>query len=153
MQTRLRFIRSCSSSLPPQVGRELETTFGGPVLEAYGMTEATHQVASNPLPPKIHKFGSVGLPTGTTHISILDENGNTLPKNTLGEICIRGENVMEGYENNLAANVASFTAGWLKTGDRGIIDDDGYLFIQGRLKELINRGGEKISPVKSRRSC
>jgi len=110
------------------------------------MTEATHQMASNPLPPNVHKFGSVGLPTGTTDICIQDEEGNILPKNTLGEICIRGENVMLGYENNPAANIASFTADWLRTGDQGIIDDDGYLFIQGRLKELINRGGEKISP-------
>ncbi|MGD0750682.1 MAG: AMP-binding protein [Anaerolineales bacterium] len=146
VQTRLRFIRSCSSSLPLQVGRNLEITFAVPVLEAYGMTEATHQMASNPLPPKVHKFGSVGLPTGTTNISILDKKGNILPKNTLGEICICGENVMLGYENNPAANIASFTGGWLRTGDQGVIDDDGYLFIQGRLKELINRGGEKISP-------
>jgi len=146
LQTQLRFIRSCSSSLPLQVGRNLEFTFGVPVLEAYGMTEATHQMASNPLPPNVHKFGSVGLPTGTTDICIQDEEGNILPKNTLGEICIRGENVMLGYENNPAANIASFTADWLRTGDQGIIDDDGYLFIQGRLKELINRGGEKISP-------
>jgi acyl-CoA synthetase (AMP-forming)/AMP-acid ligase II/acyl carrier protein len=146
LQTRLRFIRSCSSSLPLQVGRNLEIAFGVPVLEAYGMTEAAHQMASNPLPPKVHKFGSVGLPTGTTNISIMDEKGNNLPKNTVGEICIRGENLMTGYENNPAANIASFSNGWLRTGDQGLIDDDGYLFIQGRLKELINRGGEKISP-------
>ena len=146
LRTRLKFIRSCSSSLPQQVGRNLETTFGVPVLEAYGMTEATHQMASNPLPPKVHKFGSVGLPTGTTKISILDEKGNILPKNTLGEICIRGDNVMLGYENNPTANIASFSNGWLRTGDQGVIDNDGYLFIKGRLRELINRGGEKISP-------
>jgi acyl-CoA synthetase (AMP-forming)/AMP-acid ligase II/acyl carrier protein len=146
VQTRLRFIRSCSSSLAPQLARDLEITFGVPVLEAYGMTEATHQMASNPLLPKTRKLGSVGKPTGTTSISILDEQGNTLPKNTLGEICIRGDNVMAGYENNPAANATSFVDGWLRTGDQGVIDDDGYLFIQGRLKELINRGGEKFSP-------
>jgi acyl-CoA synthetase (AMP-forming)/AMP-acid ligase II/acyl carrier protein len=146
VQTRLRFIRSCSSSLAPQLARDLEATFGVPVLEAYGMTEATHQMTSNPLPPKTRKLGSVGQPTGTTSISILDEQGNTLPRNTLGEICIRGDNVMTGYEKNPAANASSFVDGWLRTGDRGVIDEDGYLFIQGRLKELINRGGEKISP-------
>ena len=149
VKTGLRFIRSCSSSLPPQVGRDLETTFGVPVLEAYGMTEATHQMASNPLPPGVRKFGSVGLPTGTTNISILDVQGNMLPKNTTGEICIRGENVTAGYQNNPTANSSSFINGWLKTGDLGLIDDDGYIFIQGRLKELINRGGEKISHARN----
>jgi oxalate---CoA ligase len=145
-QVKLRFIRSCSSALAPQVAQELETVFRVPVLEAYGMTEATHQMASNPLPPRPHKFGSVGLPTGTTRIAILDEQGQVLPANTVGEICIRGGNVMSGYENNPAANAANFSDGWLRTGDRGSLDQDGYLFIQGRLKELINRGGEKISP-------
>ncbi len=142
----LRFIRSCSSALAPQVARDLETVFSVPVLEAYGMTEGTHQIASNPLPPRPHKFGSVGLATGTTRVSILDERGRALPAKTVGEICIRGENVMAGYENNPAANAASFVDGWLRTGDRGFLDEEGYLFIQGRLKELINRGGEKISP-------
>jgi acyl-CoA synthetase (AMP-forming)/AMP-acid ligase II/acyl carrier protein len=142
----LRFIRSCSSSLAPQVAQELEAAFGAPVLEAYGMTEATHQIASNPLPPHPHKFGSVGMATGTTRISILDELGKSLPVETVGEICIRGKNVMDGYENNPAANATHFTDGWLRTGDRGYLDKDGYLFIQGRIKELINRGGEKISP-------
>jgi oxalate---CoA ligase len=142
----LRFIRSCSSSLPPQVAQELETVFSVPVLEAYGMTEGTHQIASNPLPPRPHKFGSVGLATGTTRIAILDEQGKALPANAIGEICIRGENVMGGYENNPAANAINFTDGWLRTGDRGSMDNESYLFIQGRLKEIINRGGEKISP-------
>jgi acyl-CoA synthetase (AMP-forming)/AMP-acid ligase II/aryl carrier-like protein len=146
VQTQLRFIRSCSSSLPPPLARELEATFGVPVLEAYGMTEATHQMASNPLPPKARKFGSVGLPTGSTEISIMNEMGLALPRNSLGEICIKGENAMVGYENNPVANASSFFKGWLRTGDRGFIDDEGYLFIQGRIKELINRGGEKISP-------
>ena len=145
-QVHLRFIRSCSSSLAPQVAQDLETTFGTPVLEAYGMTEATHQMASNLLPPQTRKFGSVGLATGTTRISIMDENGKSLPTKSIGEICIRGENVISGYENNPAANAASFTGGWLRTGDRGFLDEDGYLFIQGRIKEIINRGGEKISP-------
>jgi acyl-CoA synthetase (AMP-forming)/AMP-acid ligase II/acyl carrier protein len=142
----LRFIRSSSSSLPPAVAEGLEKALRAPVLEAYGMTEATHQMASNPLPPRARKFGSVGLPTGTTRISILDDQGNLMPTNSLGEIGIRGENVISGYENNPAANTSSFTAGWLRTGDRGYLDEDGYLFIQGRLKEIFNRGGEKLSP-------
>ena len=145
-QVHLRFIRSCSSALAPQVARDLEIAFSAPVLEAYGMTEGTHQIASNPLPPRPHKFGSVGLASGTTRISILDEKGKCLPVNAIGEICIRGDNVMSGYENNPAANSISFFDGWLRTGDRGYLDEDGYLFIQGRLKEIINRGGEKISP-------
>ncbi len=145
-QYKLRFIRSCSSSLAPQVAQDLEAAFGVSVLEAYGMTEATHQIASNPLPPRSHKFGSVGLATGATQVTILDEQGKVLPPGAVGEICIRGENVMGGYENNPAANAANFTDGWLRTGDRGILDEAGYLFIQGRLKELINRGGEKITP-------
>jgi acyl-CoA synthetase (AMP-forming)/AMP-acid ligase II/acyl carrier protein len=145
-QVHLRFIRSCSSSLPPQVAQELETVFETPVLEAYGMTEATHQMASNPLPPHPRKFGSVGQATGSTHISIRDETGKALPSKAIGEICIRGENVMSGYENNPEANAASFIDGWLRTGDRGFLDEEDYLFIQGRIKELINRGGEKISP-------
>ena len=142
----LRFIRSCSSSLAPQVAQDLEKVFGIPVLEAYGMTEATHQIASNPLPPKPHKFGSVGPASGTIRISIRDEQGKILPANRTGEICIRGDNVIAGYENNLAANASSFDDGWLRTGDLGTQDEDGYLFIQGRVKEIINRGGEKISP-------
>jgi acyl-CoA synthetase (AMP-forming)/AMP-acid ligase II/acyl carrier protein len=142
----LRFIRSCSSSLAPQLAGDLERIFSTPVLEAYGMTEATHQMASNPLPPSSHKFGSVGLPTGTTRISILDDNGHPLDPFKVGEICIQGENVITGYENNAEANQTNFINGWLRTGDRGYIDEDGYLFIRDRLKELINRGGEKISP-------
>jgi len=145
-QAKLRFMRSSSSSLPPSVGEGLEKAFGAPMLEAYGMTEATHQMSSNPMPPRPHKFGSVGLPTGVTRIRIVDEQGKPLPANTLGEIAIFGENVTAGYENNPQANAAAFVDGWLRTGDRGTLDDDGYLFIQGRLKELINRGGEKISP-------
>jgi acyl-CoA synthetase (AMP-forming)/AMP-acid ligase II/acyl carrier protein len=142
----LRFIRSCSSALAPQVAEALESVFATPVLEAYGMTEATHQMASNPLPPSPRKFGSVGQATGTSQISIMDEVGKPLPPGVVGEVCIRGENVMSGYENNPEANATSFTNGWLRTGDRGLLDKDGYLFLQGRIKELINRGGEKISP-------
>jgi acyl-CoA synthetase (AMP-forming)/AMP-acid ligase II/acyl carrier protein len=142
----LRFIRSCSSPLAPQVAQDLESVFNAPVVEAYGMTEAAHQIASNPLPPQPHKFGSVGLATGTTRVSILGGQGSVLPPNTPGEILIRGENVMSGYENNPGANETGFIDGWLRTGDLGSLDEDNYLFIQGRIKEIINRGGEKIAP-------
>lgn len=142
----LRFIRSCSSSLPPTLAQKLEEEFSVPVLEAYGMTEAAHQMASNPLPPGKNKHGSVGSATGTTSIAILDAQGTPLPAGQTGEICIRGENVIHAYEGNPAANQSSFVDGWLRTGDLGTLDGDGYLFIQGRVKELINRGGEKISP-------
>jgi len=144
-QVNFRFIRSCSSALSPQVGRKLEEIFRAPVVEAYGMTEASHQIACNPLPPRPHKFGSVGLPAGD-EVAILDEQGEMLPANGLGEISIRGANVMHGYENNPAANASAFANGWLRTGDRGYVDEEGYVFIQARLKEMINRGGEKITP-------
>ncbi len=146
LNAKLRFIRSCSSPLAPQLAKDLEKMFSTPVLEAYGMTEATHQIASNPLPPGMRKFGSVGKATGTSRISIRDGDGKPVLVNTLGEICIQGENVTSGYENNSKANADSMRNGWLSTGDQGHLDDDGYLFIQGRLKELINRAGEKISP-------
>ncbi len=143
---RLRFIRSCSSALAPQIGEKLEAAFRAPVIEAYGMTEAAHQIASNPLPPGAHKFGSVGLPVGD-EVAILDEAGRLLSPGEAGEISIRGANVMHGYENDPPANARAFTDGWLRTGDCGYRDGQGYIFIQGRLKELINRGGEKIGPA------
>jgi len=141
----LRFLRSSSSSLPPQVMQALEETFGCPVIESYGMTEATHQMASNPLPPRPRKPGSVGLAAGP-EVTVRDEAGAEVPRGTVGEICIRGPNVTAGYENNPAANEAAFTDGWFRTGDQGYMDEEGYLYITGRLKELINRGGEKIAP-------
>jgi acyl-CoA synthetase (AMP-forming)/AMP-acid ligase II len=143
---RLRFIRSSSSSLPPQVMEALEKTFGVPVVEAYGMTEASHQMASNPLPPKARFAGSVGIASGP-EIAIMDEAGALLPSGALGEVVIRGRNVTAGYEANPDANAKAFTNGWFRTGDQGVIDGDGYLRLTGRLKELINRGGEKISPL------
>jgi acyl-CoA synthetase (AMP-forming)/AMP-acid ligase II len=141
----LRFIRSSSSSMPPQVLHELEATFGAPLVEAYGMSEAAHQMASNPLPPGKRIPGTVGLAAGP-EIAIMDEQGNLLPPNTIGEIVIRGENVMRGYENNPDANAQAFTNGWFRTGDQGQMSAEGYVAITGRLKEIINRGGEKISP-------
>jgi acyl-CoA synthetase (AMP-forming)/AMP-acid ligase II/acyl carrier protein len=144
-QAGLRFIRSSSSSLPPIVMEKLENIFQVPVIEAYGMTEAAHQMASNPMPPGKRKPGSVGLPAGP-EVSIMDESDNILPEGETGEIVIRGENVMKGYENNAVANEKAFSRGWFRTGDLGYIDGEGYLYISGRLKEIINRGGQKISP-------
>jgi oxalate---CoA ligase len=143
---KLRFIRSCSASLPPQVLHDLESAFGAPVLEAYGMTEAAHQMASNPLPVNgPHLPGSVGLGT-SVQITIADDKGNHLKPHERGEVCIKGPNVITGYENNPEANASSFFDGWFRTGDQGFLDENGYLTLVGRLKELINRGGEKISP-------
>ncbi len=139
-----RFIRSCSAPLAPTILTKSENRFGAPVLEAYGMTEAAHQVASNPLPPLPHKPGTVGL---SAELSIIDKNGRHLAANTPGEIVVRGPNVMRGYRNNPEANAAAFIDGWFRTGDIGAIDSDGYLALTGRIKDLINRGGEKISPA------
>jgi oxalate---CoA ligase len=140
----LRFVRSSSSSLPPQVIRELEAVFNAPVIEAYGMTEAAHQMASNPLGGK-RIPGSVGLAAGP-EVAIMDTAGALLLAGETGEIVIRGVNVTLGYENNPNANQEAFTNGWFRTGDQGVMDSEGYVSITGRLKEIINRGGEKISP-------
>jgi len=123
----------------------MERVFGVPVLEAYGMTEASHQMSSNPQPPAARKPGSVGQGTGVG-IGIMDEAGNLLPTGQPGEVVIQGPNVVAGYENNPEANLKSFTNGWFRTGDQGILDGEGYLTLTGRLKEMINRGGEKIGP-------
>jgi oxalate---CoA ligase len=141
----LRFMRSSSSSMPPQVIREAEALFGAPLIEAYGMTEATHQMASNPLPPGPRKPGTVGVAAGP-EMAIMDESGALLRAGDTGEIVIRGANVTAGYEANPKANAEAFTNGWFRTGDQGTIDADGYVSITGRLKEIINRGGEKVSP-------
>lgn len=143
---RLRFIRSSSASLPVTVSEELELTFGVPVVEAYGMTEAAHQMASNPLPPAQRRPGSVGPPAGP-EIAILSAEGDLLPTGSTGEVAIRGESVFGGYEDNPDANAAAFVNGWFRTGDEGSLDEDGYLTLSGRLKEQINRGGEKVSPL------
>jgi acyl-CoA synthetase (AMP-forming)/AMP-acid ligase II/acetyltransferase-like isoleucine patch superfamily enzyme/acyl carrier protein len=141
----LRFIRSSSASLPPTVMADLESAFHSQVIEAYGMTEASHQMCSNPLPPLARKPGSVGLAAGPD-VAVMDEAGNLAPAGTIGEVVIRGRNVTHGYENNPKANEGAFTNGWFRTGDQGRFDEEGYLYLTGRLKELINRGGEKIAP-------
>ena len=141
----LRFIRSSSSSMPPQVIAELEQVFGAPLIESYGMTEATHQMASNPLPPAVRKPGTVGIAAGP-EVAIMGEDGSLLAPGETGEIVIRGLNVTAGYENNPKANAEGWRAGWFRTGDQGVMDADGYVSITGRLKEIINRGGEKVSP-------
>ena len=142
----LRFIRSSSASLPPAIFEQLNDTFQTPVIEAYGMTEATHQMASNPLPPAIQKPGLVGMPAGP-EICIMNDKNEKLSQGEIGEICIKGDNVTNGYENNPEANKQSFVNDWFRTGDEGFFDEDGYLKISGRLKEIINKGGEKISPL------
>src|SRR5690606_9796134 len=125
--------------------KAMEDAFGVPVLEAYGMTEASHQMASNPLPPGARRAGSVGPGTGVG-IGIMDKEGRLLATGEHGEVVIRGANVTHGYENNPEANASSFTDGWFRTGDQGYLDENGYLTLVARIKELINRGGEKISP-------
>jgi oxalate---CoA ligase len=141
----LRFLRSSSSSMPPQVIRELEDIFRAPLIESYGMTEATHQMASNPLPPAVRKPGTVGRAAGP-EIAIMGNEGALLAAGEIGEIVIRGPNVTAGYESNPKANEEAFTNGWFRTGDQGVMDADGYISLTGRLKEIINRGGEKVSP-------
>jgi acyl-CoA synthetase (AMP-forming)/AMP-acid ligase II len=143
---RLRFIRSSSASLPPAVMTALETAFGVPVIESYGMTEAAHQMASNPLPPAPRFAGSVGIAAGP-EVAIMDQDGTLLPPGSAGEVVIRGPNVTAGYDKNPSANASAFHDGWFRTGDEGVIDQDGYLRLTGRLKEIINRAGEKIAPI------
>ena len=144
-QSSVRLVRSCSAALAPAVIEDLEVAFGCPVVEAYGMTEAAHQIACNPLPPAQRKAGTVGVSAGP-EMAIMDAMGSLIPAGGKGEIVIRGPNVMPGYEDNPDANAQSFSNGWFRTGDQGIMDGEGYLTISARLKELINRGGEKIAP-------
>jgi acyl-CoA synthetase (AMP-forming)/AMP-acid ligase II len=141
----LRFIRSCSAPLSPELIRKIEGLFGVPFVEAYGMTEAAHQMTSNPLPPRQRKPGSVGVSTGL-RISILDKEGNHLGTNQRGEVSIQGANVFRGYENNPEANAEAFVNGWFRTGDEGFLDEDCYLHLTGRIKDIIIRAGENIAP-------
>ena len=142
----LRFIRSSSAALPAHAMADLERVFHAPVVEAYAMTEAAHQMCSNPLPPAMRKLGSVG-PAAGPEVAIMAANGQLLPAGEEGEIAIRGENVTAGYLNNPQANAAAFCRGWLRTGDLGVMDADGYVQVTGRKKEIINRGGEKVTPL------
>ncbi len=141
----LRFIRSCSAPLSSELIHKIEGLFGVPFVEAYGMTEAAHQMTSNPLPPRHRKAGSVGVGAGL-RISIMDKDGNHLGTNHRGEIAIQGANVFRGYENNPDANAHAFVDGWFRTGDQGFLDSDCYLHLTGRIKDIIIRGGENIAP-------
>ena len=145
-RSRLRFVRSSSAPLPPQVQDALEQALGVPVIESYGMTEAAHQMASNPLPPGERKPGSVGVAAGPD-ITVLGPDGQELPVGSVGEVAVRGASVFSGYENAPEVNASAFTNGWFRTGDEGLLDAEGYLFLRGRIKEIINRGGEKIGPL------
>ena len=141
----LRFIRSCSAPLSSELIHKIEGVFGVPFVEAYGMTEASHQMTSNPLPPRHRKAGSVGVGTGL-RMSIMDKTGNHLGTNQRGEVVIQGANVFRGYENNPDANARAFVNGWFRTGDEGLLDEDCYLHLTGRMKDIIIRGGENIAP-------
>lgn len=144
-QTRLRFMRSSSSAMPESVRCGIEKLFGVPLIEAYGMTECAHQIASNPLPPAERRPGSVGV-FGSVEVAVADAKGKLLPLHARGEVIVRGPSVTSGYEA-MERELYTFDGGWLRTGDQGYLDGDGYLFLTGRLKELVNRGGEKISPA------
>ncbi|PWS36508.1 AMP-dependent synthetase [Falsiroseomonas bella] len=144
-RVKLRFIRSSSASLPGPVMEQMEKTFGCPLVESYGMTEASHQMCSNPLEGP-RKPGKVGRAAGP-EVAIMDDDGTIMPQGGIGEVVIRGPNVTKGYEANPEANAKAFTNGWFRTGDQGMFDEDGFLMLTGRLKELINRGGEKVSPL------
>jgi acyl-CoA synthetase (AMP-forming)/AMP-acid ligase II len=141
----LRFVRSCSSALAPALLHRAESTYGVPMLEAYGMTEASHQMASNPLPPAARVPGSVGLPAGA-EIRVADARGTFLPEQRPGEVVVRGPGVMSGYVANPRATAEAFFGEWFRTGDRGVLKE-GYLYLEGRLKEMIIRGGENIAPA------
>ena len=141
----LRFIRSCSAPLSAELIHKIEGIFGVPFVEAYGMTEASHQMTSNPLPPRHRKAGSVGVGTGI-RIGVMDKEGNQLGTNQRGEIVIQGASVFRGYENNPEANARALVKGWFRTGDEGFLDDDCYLHLTGRIKDIIIRGGENVAP-------
>jgi acyl-CoA synthetase (AMP-forming)/AMP-acid ligase II len=141
-----RFLRSSSAHLPAPVWRRLEEVFGCPALNSYGMTEASHQMSTNPLPPNIRKIGTAG-PSAGPEMAVMDEKGALLPAGSHGEVVIRGESVTRGYLSPESAKAGAFRNGWFRTGDEGQFDGDGYLTLLGRLKEIINVGGEKVAPA------
>ncbi len=141
----LRFIRSCSAPFSAETIQKIEELFGVPFVEAYGMTEAAHQMTSNPLPPRHRKAGSVGVGAGL-RVRIMDKDGNDMGNNRRGEVAIQGANVFRGYDNNPDANARAFVNGWFRTGDEGWLDSDCYLHLSGRIKDIIIRGGENIAP-------
>ena len=145
-ETKLRFIRSSSAPLPSTTMKEIEEIFHCPVIESYGMTEASHQMTSNHLPPGNRKVMKVGFAAGP-EVSVMDDSHKILENGMIGEIVIRGNSVTKGYLHNSQANKDSFINGWFRTGDQGFYDEEGFLQITGRIKEIINKGGEKISPL------
>ena len=145
-QTGLRFGRSASAPLSPEVQRSFEARFGVPIIETMGLTETTAPILSNPLPPGIRKIGSPGIAFGG-EVQIVDKQLQEVPRNTEGELMVRGNHVMKAYLKNPVATQEALTAGgWLRTGDLAKQDEDGYIFVTGRLKELIIKGGENIAP-------
>jgi acyl-CoA synthetase (AMP-forming)/AMP-acid ligase II/thioesterase domain-containing protein len=144
-QGSLRFIRCGSSALPEALLAEAEDLFGVPLIETYGMTEAANQITCNPLPPGRRRVGAAGVPTGP-EVRVADGTGARVAAGATGEILVRGPSVFAGYEEDYEANRAAFRDGWFRTGDLGHFDVNGFLYVTGRLKEIINRGGEKIAP-------
>jgi acyl-CoA synthetase (AMP-forming)/AMP-acid ligase II/acyl carrier protein len=142
----LRFVRSVAAALPAGLRARVEDLFGCPVVETYGMTEAAPLITTTALPPDPCRPGSLGRSVGPD-LAIMNPNGEILSAHEPGEIVLRGENVMAGYLNDPEANARAFHGDWFRTGDLGYLDEDGFLFLRGRVKEMINRGGEKIAPV------
>ncbi len=146
LECKFRFVRSSSAALPTSIHRQLEEVFRAPVIEAYGMTEASHQIVSCRVSSETHRPGFVGNSKGT-EVAIVDGKGKQLLPGNRGEIVIKGRNIMKGYVNNSKANAESYFGKWFRTGDEGVLDETGCLTLTGRIKEIINRGGEKVSPL------
>ena len=146
VRSTLRLLRSVAAPLPADLMRELEKAFGVPVIQTFGMTEAAPLITTNRLPPGKRKPGSTGTPCGC-EVAVLDAAGEPLPGAATGEVAVRGPNVFAGYEDDPETNARVFRRGWFMTGDVGRFDEDGFLHLTGRVKEMINRGGEKIAPA------